>query len=40
ACWREKYITYMAWRSGNEGRAQRWWREALRRGDLLSQLYH
>ena len=40
ACWREKDITYMAWRSGNDGLAQRWWREALLRGDLLSQLYH
>ncbi|MBD3697446.1 hypothetical protein IE981_11055 [Klebsiella pneumoniae] len=27
-------------RSGNDGLAQRWWREALLRGDLLSQLYH
>ncbi|RCK02803.1 LysR family transcriptional regulator, partial [Klebsiella pneumoniae] len=36
----EKDITYMAWRSGNDGLAQRWWREALLRGDLLSQLYH
>ncbi|MGP4877389.1 hypothetical protein ACTXQV_35905, partial [Klebsiella pneumoniae] len=25
---------------GNDGLAQRWWREALLRGDLLSQLYH
>ena len=40
ACWREKDITYMAWRSGNDGLAQRWWREVLLRGDLLSQLYH
>ncbi|HIB4650627.1 TPA: hypothetical protein ACWW5A_004921, partial [Klebsiella pneumoniae] len=24
----------------NDGLAQRWWREALLRGDLLSQLYH
>ncbi|VGP74251.1 putative HTH-type transcriptional regulator YahB [Klebsiella quasipneumoniae subsp. similipneumoniae] len=39
AGWREKDITYMAWRSGNDGLAQRWWREALLRDDLLSQLY-
>ncbi len=30
----------MGWLSGNDGLAQRWWREALLRGDLLSQLYH
>ncbi len=33
-----KDITYGR-RSGNDGLAQRWWREALLRGDLLSQLY-
>ncbi len=40
ACWREKgyYLYGLAQR--DDGLAQRWWREALLRGDLLSQLYH
>ena len=37
---REKDITYMAWRSGNDGLAQRWWREAILQDERLSQLYH
>ena len=36
---REKDITYMAWRSGNDGLAQRWWREAILQSESLSQLY-
>ena len=36
---RVKDITYMAWRSGNDGLAQRWWREAILRSESLNQLY-
>ena len=36
---REKDITYMAWRSGNDGLAQRWWREAILQSESLGQLY-
>ena len=36
---RVKDITYMAWRSGNDGLAQRWWREAILQSESLGQLY-
>ena len=38
--YREKDITYMAWRSGNDGLAQRWWREAILQSERLGQLYY
>jgi DNA-binding transcriptional LysR family regulator len=37
--YREKDIAYMACRSGNDGLAQRWWREAILQSERLSQLY-
>ncbi|BBJ87816.1 LysR family transcriptional regulator [Raoultella ornithinolytica] len=36
---REKDLTYIAWRSDNDGLAQRWWREAILRDPFLNQLY-
>ncbi|MFQ7458840.1 MAG: LysR family transcriptional regulator, partial [Klebsiella michiganensis] len=30
----------MAWRSGNDGLAQRWWREAILQSESLGQLYN
>ena len=34
-----KNITYIAWRSDNDGPAQRWWREAILRAPFLNPLY-
>lgn len=36
---REKDIAYMAWRTDNDGLAQRWWREAILEEPFLHQLY-
>ena len=36
---REKDIAYMAWRTDNDGLAQRWWREAILEEPFLNQLY-
>ncbi|MFK3705200.1 DNA-binding transcriptional LysR family regulator [Raoultella sp. BIGb0138] len=36
---REKDLAYLAWRSDNDGLAQRWWREAILQPSFLSQLY-
>lgn len=35
---RERYHLH-GWRSGNDGLAQRWWREAILRSESLNQLY-
>lgn len=35
----EKDVAYMAWRNHSDGMAQRWWLDALLKGNALSELY-